>query len=107
MIPKLVDTSVLIDGRIADICEAHFLDGPLLVPEFVLHELQLVADSGDSLKRQRGRRGLDMLERIRKMGGSMCACWSIRRRLREMWIGSCRGGAGDRREDRDERFQLE
>ena len=69
VIPKLVDTSVLIDGRIADICEAHFLDGPLLVPEFVLHELQLVADSGDSLKRQRGRRGLDVLERIRKMGG--------------------------------------
>ena len=68
-IPKLVDTSVLIDGRIADICEAQFLDGPLLVPEFVLHELQLVADSGDALKRQRGRRGLDVLERIRKMGG--------------------------------------
>lgn len=64
-----MDTSVLIDGRIADICEAQFLDGPLLVPEFVLHELQLVADSGDALKRQRGRRGLDVLERIRKMGG--------------------------------------
>ena len=60
-IPKLLDTSVLIDGRIADICEAQFLDGPLLVPEFVLHELQLVADSGDALKRQRGRRGLDVL----------------------------------------------
>ena len=45
------------------------MDGPLLVPEFVLHELQLVADSGDALKRQRGRRGLDVLERIRKMGG--------------------------------------
>jgi uncharacterized protein YacL len=68
-IPKLVDTSVLIDGRIADICEAQFLDGPLLVPEFVLHELQLVADSGDALKRQRGRRGLDVLERIRKIAG--------------------------------------
>jgi len=66
---KLLDTSVLIDGRIADICEAHFLDGPLLVPEFVLHELQLVADSGDPLKRQRGRRGLDILERIRKIPG--------------------------------------
>jgi uncharacterized protein YacL len=66
---KLLDTSVLIDGRIADICEAQFLDGPLLVPEFVLHELQLVADSGDALKRQRGRRGLDVLERIRKMPG--------------------------------------
>ena len=67
---KLLDTSVLIDGRIADICEAQFLDGPLLVPQFVLHELQLVADSGDALKRQRGRRGLDVLERIRKMEGS-------------------------------------
>jgi uncharacterized protein YacL len=68
-IPKLLDTSVLIDGRIADICDAHFLDGPLLVPEFVLHELQLVADSGDALKRQRGRRGLDVLDRIRKIAG--------------------------------------
>lgn len=68
-IPKLVDTSVLIDGRIAEICEAQFLDGPLLVPEFVLHELQLVADSGDALKRQRGRRGLDVLERIQKIAG--------------------------------------
>ena len=64
---KLLDTSVLIDGRIADICEAQFLDGTLIVPEFVLHELQLVADSSDVLKRQRGRRGLDVLERIRKM----------------------------------------
>jgi uncharacterized protein YacL len=67
--PKLVDTSVLIDGRIAEICEAHFLDGPLLVPQFVLHELQLVADSSDGLKRQRGRRGLDVLERMRKIPG--------------------------------------
>jgi uncharacterized protein YacL len=66
---KLLDTSVLIDGRIADICEAQFVDGPLLVPEFVLHELQLVADSGDALKRQRGRRGLDVLDRIRKIAG--------------------------------------
>jgi uncharacterized protein YacL len=66
---KLLDTSVLIDGRIADICEAQFLDGTLIVPQFVLHELQLVADSGDGLKRQRGRRGLDVLERIRKMPG--------------------------------------
>jgi uncharacterized protein YacL len=66
---KLLDTSVLIDGRIADISEAQFLDGVLIVPQFVLHELQLVADSGDALKRQRGRRGLDVLERIRKMPG--------------------------------------
>jgi uncharacterized protein YacL len=66
---KLLDTSVLIDGRIADICEAQFLDGVLIVPQFVLHELQLVADSGDTLKRQRGRRGLEVLERMRKMPG--------------------------------------
>jgi uncharacterized protein YacL len=66
---KLLDTSVLIDGRIADICEAQFVDGVMIVPQFVLHELQLVADSGDALKRQRGRRGLDVLERIRKMPG--------------------------------------
>jgi uncharacterized protein YacL len=66
---KLLDTSVLIDGRIAEICEAQFLDGPLLVPQFVLHELQLVADSADALKRQRGRRGLEVLERMQKMSG--------------------------------------
>lgn len=64
---KLLDTSVLIDGRIADICEAHFLDGPLLVPQFVLHELQMIADSAESLRRQRGRRGLEVLQRIQKM----------------------------------------
>lgn len=64
---KLLDTSALIDGRIADICETHFLDGILGVPRFVLHELQLVADSGDPLKRQRGRRGLEVLQRIQKM----------------------------------------
>jgi len=64
---KLLDTSVLIDGRIADVCEAHFLDGVLGVPQFVLHELQLVADSSDSLKRQRGRRGLEVLQRLQKM----------------------------------------
>jgi uncharacterized protein YacL len=64
---KLLDTSVLIDGRIADICEAHFLDGVLGVPQFVLHELHLVADSSDSLKRHRGRRGLEVLQRMQKM----------------------------------------
>jgi uncharacterized protein YacL len=66
---KLLDTSVLIDGRIADICEAQFLDGILVVPKFVLHELQSVADSSDGLKRPRGRRGLEVLDRIRKMPG--------------------------------------
>jgi uncharacterized protein YacL len=64
---KLLDTSALIDGRIADICETNFLDGTFGVPRFVLHELQLVADSSDSLKRQRGRRGLEVLQRMQKM----------------------------------------
>ncbi len=61
---KVLDTSVIIDGRIADIAEAGFMDGALVVPEFVLRELQVVADSTDSSKRQRGRRGLDMLQRM-------------------------------------------
>jgi uncharacterized protein YacL len=66
---KVLDTSVIIDGRIADICETGFLDGTLVVPQFVLKELQLVADSADSLKRNRGRRGLDILQKIQKMAG--------------------------------------
>jgi uncharacterized protein YacL len=65
--PKILDTSVIIDGRVADICEAYFLEGALVVPQFVLRELQLVADSPDSLKRQRGRRGLEVLQRMQKM----------------------------------------
>ena len=64
---KILDTSVIIDGRIADIAETGFLDGVLVVPQFVLHELQLVADSSDSLKRNRGRRGLDVLAKLQKM----------------------------------------
>ncbi len=64
---KILDTSVIIDGRIADICETSFVDGTLVIPQFVLRELQLVADSADSLKRARGRRGLDVLQRIQKM----------------------------------------
>jgi uncharacterized protein YacL len=64
---KILDTSVIIDGRIADIAETGFLDGVLVVPQFVLRELQLVADSADSMKRNRGRRGLDVLARIQKM----------------------------------------
>ncbi|MEO5657915.1 MAG: PIN domain-containing protein [Nitrospiria bacterium] len=64
---KLLDTSVIIDGRIADLCETGFLDGVFVVPQFILHELQHIADSSDSLKRVRGRRGLDILHRIRKM----------------------------------------
>ncbi|MBQ1913695.1 MAG: PIN/TRAM domain-containing protein [Selenomonadaceae bacterium] len=62
---KLLDTSVIIDGRIADICETGFLEGTLLIPVFVLEELQHIADSADALKRVRGRRGLDILQKIR------------------------------------------
>ncbi|MCX6910915.1 MAG: PIN domain-containing protein, partial [Verrucomicrobia bacterium] len=64
---KILDTSVIIDGRIADIAETGFLDGTLVIPQFVLRELQMVADSADSMKRNRGRRGLDILQRIQKM----------------------------------------
>jgi len=64
---KILDTSVIIDGRIADIAETGFLDGIILTPQFVLRELQLVADSADSLKRNRGRRGLDILQRLQKI----------------------------------------
>jgi uncharacterized protein YacL len=66
---KILDTSVIIDGRIADVCETGFIDGTLVIPQFVLKELQLVADSPDSLKRNRGRRGLDILQKIQKMSG--------------------------------------
>jgi uncharacterized protein YacL len=66
---RILDTSVIIDGRIADVCETGFLDGTLVIPQFVLKELQLVADSADSMKRNRGRRGLDILQKIQKMSG--------------------------------------
>ncbi|MGI8885229.1 MAG: PIN/TRAM domain-containing protein [Pyrinomonadaceae bacterium] len=62
---KVLDTSVIIDGRIADVAETGFLGGTLIIPQFILTELQQVADSADSSKRQRGRRGLDMLQRLR------------------------------------------
>ena len=62
----LLDTSVIIDGRIADISETHFLSGRLILPRFVLKELQLISDSSDPLKRARGRRGLDILNRMKK-----------------------------------------
>jgi uncharacterized protein YacL len=64
--PKLLDTSVIIDGRIADVCMAGFLEGSLLVPRSVLLELQRIADSPDALRRNRGRRGLDILNRLQK-----------------------------------------
>jgi uncharacterized protein YacL len=63
---KILDTSVIIDGRVADIAETGFLDGTILIPQFVLRELQQIADSSDSAKRNRGRRGLDILARIQK-----------------------------------------
>lgn len=63
---KLLDTSVIIDGRIVDIIKTHFIEGTLLIPTFVLHELQLIADSTDNLKRERGRRGLDVLNTLQK-----------------------------------------
>jgi uncharacterized protein YacL len=63
---KILDTSVIIDGRVADICETDFLEGPLIIPQFILQELQHIADSADSLKRARGRRGLDILNRMQK-----------------------------------------
>ncbi len=66
---KILDTSVIIDGRIADVCDTGFMDGTLVIPQFVLKELQLVADSADSMKRNRGRRGLDILQKIQKMSG--------------------------------------
>ncbi|HUQ88312.1 MAG TPA: PIN domain-containing protein [Vicinamibacterales bacterium] len=66
---KILDTSVIIDGRVADLCETGFIDGTMVIPQFVLKELQLVADSSDSMKRNRGRRGLDILQKIQKMSG--------------------------------------
>lgn len=60
--PKVLDTSVIIDGRISDICQTGFIEGPLVIPEFVLKELQHIADSSDGLKRNRGRRGLDIIK---------------------------------------------
>ena len=61
---KILDTSAIIDGRIADVVETGFLEGTLLVPEFILRELQIVADSSDASRRQRGRRGLDILQKM-------------------------------------------
>ncbi|MHB8927100.1 MAG: PIN domain-containing protein [Bacillota bacterium] len=65
LVPKVLDTNVLIDGRILDIVKAGFLEGPLVVPGFVLDELRHIADSTDSLRRTRGRRGLDVVEALR------------------------------------------
>ena len=64
---KILDTSVIIDGRVADLCETGFLEGTFILPQFILQELQHIADSSDPLKRGRGRRGLDVLNKIQKM----------------------------------------
>jgi uncharacterized protein YacL len=64
---KILDTSVIIDGRIADLCETGFLEGTFIIPQFILRELQHIADSSDPLKRARGRRGMDVLHRIQKL----------------------------------------
>lgn len=68
--PKIVDTSVIIDGRILDIYKSGFLEGVILIPKFVLNELQYVADSTDPMKRNRGRRGLDVLTKLQSEGGN-------------------------------------
>ena len=65
----ILDTSVIIDGRIADIAQTKFIEGKFIVPHFVLRELQYIADSSDSLKRARGRRGLDILDKLKRMPG--------------------------------------
>ena len=66
VVPKLLDTSVIIDGRIAEVCDTGFLEGVFYIPRFVLQELQRIADSSDPLKRNRGRRGLDILNRMQR-----------------------------------------
>lgn len=67
-VPKIIDTSVIIDGRLADVCEAGFAEGIFILPQFVLQELQNIADSSDVLRKARGRRGLDVVDKIQKMG---------------------------------------
>ena len=64
---KILDTSVIIDGRISDVCETGFLEGVFILPQFILQELQHIADASDTMKRARGRRGLDILHKIQKM----------------------------------------
>ncbi|HDO21766.1 MAG TPA: PIN domain-containing protein [Nitrospirae bacterium] len=64
---KILDTSAIIDGRIADVCETGFLEGVFIIPQFILQELQHIADSSDSMRRAKGRRGLDILHRVQKM----------------------------------------
>ena len=72
---KILDTSVIIDGRITDLCDTGFIEGTLVIPQFVLKELQFVADSADSMKRQRGRRGLDVLDHLQKSSQISVVIW--------------------------------
>ena len=73
----MLDTSVIIDGRIFDICETGFIEGPLVIPNFVLDELRHISDSSDSLKRTRGRRGLDILNKIQKELSIETKIWEV------------------------------
>ncbi len=68
ILPKVLDTSVIIDGRIADVCETGFFEGTILIPHFVLRELHHIADSSDDVKKVRGRRGLDVVQRLQQNG---------------------------------------
>jgi uncharacterized protein YacL len=74
---KLLDTSVIIDGRITDLCDTGFIEGTLVIPQFVLKELQFIADSSDGLKRQRGRRGLDVLNHLQKSSQISVIIWEM------------------------------
>jgi uncharacterized protein YacL len=74
---KILDTSVIIDGRITDLCDTGFIEGTLVIPQFVLKELQLIADSADALKRQRGRRGLDVLNHLQKSSQVSVVIWEM------------------------------
>ncbi len=68
MAPKVIDTSVIVDGRIVEILESGFVEGPLILPRFILRELQMIADSTDAIRRSRGRRGLEVLKRLQEIG---------------------------------------
>jgi len=78
--PKLLDTNIIIDGRMAEVCKTGFIDGPLLVPTFVLNEVQFIADSADSMRRGRGRRGLDVLNQMHEI---LVPQWNARTRQME------------------------
>jgi uncharacterized protein YacL len=105
---RILDTSVIIDGRIADICETGFMDGTLVIPQFVLKELQFVADSSDSMKRNRGRRGLDILQKIQKMANVDVTISDVDfPDVKEVDLKLIELARTARRKDRDERLQLE